>query len=171
MAIYAGQLLRSETGNYWFKYRESAQYSKVILAVILSAIGLFGCSLVIFRSLQVPIAQFAFSSPLRIISFALSTLAFSFGEEFFYRGWVQGFLDSKLERISHGANLSLLITSVIFAVQHVGGAYQGPIMLSAFLGGLIFGTIYRQYGMIAAGTVHVLANIFTAIALPKLAGL
>ena len=171
VAIYAGQLLHSETGNYWFKSREPARYSKVILAEILSAMGILGFTLVISRSMHVPIAPFAFSSPLGVISFALSTLAFSFGEEFFYRGWIQEFLGSKLEKTNHGAKLSLLITSVIFTVQHMGGIYQVPIMLFAFLGGLVFGTIYRQYGMIAAGTVHMLANILTATALPKLASL
>ena len=101
-------------------------------------------------------------------SYLLGQLAWASGEEIFYRGWVQGILTIYLVKFRWGNVAALVIASIVFAVQHVSGTYQVPLLIIALGGGVAFGLLFRRFGLVAAMGTHLATNLLLAVGLPFL---
>ena len=69
-----------------------------------------------------------------------------FGEEIFFRGWLQPILGAEW-----GAKTGLVVTAAVFAGAHLVTDVLGPVaILNLFLGGLVFGLLAFRSGGLAA---------------------
>jgi membrane protease YdiL (CAAX protease family) len=87
--------------------------------------------------------------PLPVLGFAVAILLTAFqvwGEEFFFRGWLQPALGRRL-----GAAWGLGLASAVFGAAHAIGRHLGVVALvNDGLAGLAFGLLYRRTGGLAA---------------------
>lgn len=75
----------------------------------------------------------------------------SFGEEFFFRGWLQPVLSARL-----GPWIGIGVTSILFAVAHTIGRPIGALaVVNDTLAGVLFGLVaFRSGGLIAPFAAH-----------------
>lgn len=91
----------------------------------------------------------------RTLNLAAGGLAAAIIEEIFYRGWVQ-----PLFRKRFSALLSVIFTSIIFALSHIFVA-QTPFLFAVFFPGCVMGFLRERHGNIATSTLfHGLANLW-----------
>jgi membrane protease YdiL (CAAX protease family) len=87
--------------------------------------------------------------PIQALNFAVALLLMAFqvfGEELFFRGWLQRALDMRL-----GPAWSLGLASVAFGAAHVIGRHLGVVALvNDCLAGFAFGLLYRRSGSLWA---------------------
>ncbi|MGR4863288.1 CPBP family intramembrane glutamic endopeptidase [Caulobacter sp. LARHSG274] len=80
--------------------------------------------------------------PLGLVAACLLTLFQVFGEELFFRGWLQPLLAARC-----GPWIGLALASVLFAVAHAVVVVPGPLaFLNVFLAGVLFGVLALRTG-------------------------
>ena len=168
VASYAGMVLWGKSGGYWFRNNSAGRWVATSTVGVLVVLGLLLWSSLVCRLFAVPVAPVSWNSPVLLLSYVSTQLAYSLGEEFFYRGWVQGVLGVYLAKFRWGSGAAIALAAVVFAVQHVGGPYQLPILIIAVGGGLTFGVVFQRFGLVTAAGVHLLANLVQALVLPYL---
>ncbi len=84
------------------------------------------------------------------VSFIATVLLFPIGptEEIFWRGFIQNALERKLSTSS-----SIILTSAIYGSIHVP-TLNPSLIFVAFVGGLVWGYIYRRWGLAASIVSH-----------------
>jgi membrane protease YdiL (CAAX protease family) len=87
--------------------------------------------------------------PIQVLDFAVGVLLMAFqvfGEELFFRGWLQRALDGRV-----GPAISLGVASLAFGAAHAIGRHLGVIALvNDALAGVAFGLLYRRSGSLWA---------------------
>lgn len=92
-----------------------------------------------------------------------SHLAWSLGEEFFYRGCVQALLVVWLARLPRAEWWAIAITAIVFTVQHHSTT---PVVI--FPAAVAFGMLFARFGLWTAAGVHFAANLANSFLLPRL---
>ena len=84
------------------------------------------------------------------------TLLVAFGEELFFRGFIQEGLTRALRRVRHGELVAIAVGAALSGLVHynAGVAYT----LICVLAGVAYGVAYRRGGIAAAVMAHVLLN-------------
>jgi len=116
------------------------------------------------------------------LAFVLMVLTAGFTEEFFFRG----FLQTRLESLTHSRGWGLALASVAFGLYHLPYAYLNPHWPSAgdwgaalgaslgqgIPGGLILGGlfIFSRRNLLACVLLHALVDTFPAMGLIKFGG-
>ena len=85
-------------------------------------------------------------------SFIATVLLFPIGptEEIYWRGFIQNALSKRLSTRS-----SILLTSAVYASIHLP-TLNPSLIFVAFVGGLVWGYVYRRWGLAASMVSHVL---------------
>lgn len=162
----AGILMAQQNGvGYWVKTTgKTGPGMSLFLCVVVAFITL-PVSFGVCRWYSISVNAFSPVSMAQWGEYFSRTLIYSFGEEVFYRGWVQAYLGNRLAKFRGGKVMAIFAVAILFAVQHVGGL---PVMIIALVGGLIFGAIFEKQGLLAAAAGHCLANLLQAMVLPLL---
>jgi membrane protease YdiL (CAAX protease family) len=86
------------------------------------------------------------------VSVIAAVLLFPIGptEEIYWRGLIQNALSKRLSTKS-----SILLTAALYASIHLP-TLNPALMLTAFIGGLVWGYVYRRFGLAAAMVSHTL---------------
>lgn len=116
------------------------------------------------------------------LAFVLLLFLTAFTEEFFFRG----FLQTRLQALSHSRWVGWIAASLAFGLYHVPYAYFNPLWPSAgdwgaafatamwegTLGGLILGGLYLWSGgnLVACIVLHALVDAFPASAMLRFGG-
>jgi hypothetical protein len=159
LSSYAGMLLGDQQGGYWVK--PNSRIWPTVLACLVGTGLAFLFSVLLFRGFGDPLAPGQIpSTSAEWGSYLCRTPAYSFGEEVFYRGWGLAYLTAWGGRVRFRAWTANLAIAIVFSVQHTGGVFQ---MLIAFWAGLILGTIFQRYGLIAAACTHLLLNLLVLV--------
>jgi hypothetical protein len=83
------------------------------------------------------------------------------GEELYWRGLIQRVFAGKKD-----PNTGLLVASVAYALVHLP-ALNPPLILTAFIGGLVWGGLYKMTNSLVPGIVsHVLWDLMIFVLLP-----
>lgn len=164
---YTGMVLREQDGGYWRRNHATGKWLEAVMTCIAASLLLTLVGMLASKALKISITPFSPDTTILVLIWALRILAYSIGEEVFFRGWVQGFLGLKLARFRGGRVIAVLLTSLVFAVQHTGGNAVLALGL-AFAGGVVFGTVFERHGLVAAIATHLLANVQAALLLPLL---
>jgi membrane protease YdiL (CAAX protease family) len=83
------------------------------------------------------------------------------GEEIYWRGLIQRRFAERL-----GGNAGLLCAATAYALVHLP-TFNSPLVLTAFIGGLVWGYIYRASGSLAPAVVsHVLWDLLIFVIFP-----
>jgi membrane protease YdiL (CAAX protease family) len=86
---------------------------------------------------------------------ALNGAAAAVIEEIFFRGWIQPLFKKKF-----GAIMSVLCTSMVFAMSHMFVAYA-PFIFAVFFPGCIMGFLRERHGNISTCTLfHAVCNLW-----------
>ncbi|MGL6040707.1 MAG: lysostaphin resistance A-like protein, partial [Deefgea sp.] len=83
---------------------------------------------------------------------ANNVLVVAMAEEVFFRGYLQAHWAKRWHALPHGATLACLLSAVLFGLAHAAGGWQWVLL--ATLSGVIYGTVYRHGGLLAAIGVH-----------------
>ncbi|MDR1137783.1 MAG: CPBP family intramembrane metalloprotease [Synergistaceae bacterium] len=98
--------------------------------------------------------------PRRVAAFtaagiAVNGVAAAIIEEIFFRGWIQPLFKKKF-----GAMMSILFTSMIFALSHVFVA-NAPFIFAVFFPGCIMGFLRERHGNVSTSTIfHAVCNFW-----------
>jgi membrane protease YdiL (CAAX protease family) len=101
--------------------------------------GLFKVGYTFFETLVMRGAEnvYAMRSELPLINVALFLVVTSFCEEYFWRGFVQGFTVSRI-----GAASGILLTTFLYAAIHLP-TMNLPLVFAALIAGLFWGILYK----------------------------
>lgn len=164
IAIYSGMLLGERQGGYWSKFKSAEQIRAAVpwcIGATAFATGLSYGASSIFH-LSVP----HFGSGRFVLAATLTKIAYSFAEEFVYRGCFQALLGFWLASVKHGELLAIGIAAVLFTAQHVNQNHQLHVFLVVLPAGLTFGAIFARCGILAAAAVHLVSNLLILFLLP-----
>jgi len=100
---------------------------------------------------------------------ANNVLVVAMAEEVFFRGYLQTQLAARWSALPYGATLACVLVAILFGLAHAAGGWQWVLL--ATLSGLIYGTVYRYGGLLAAIAVHAGLNLvhFVGWSYPMLA--
>ncbi len=97
-----------------------------------------------------------FGSILGISISAVLSGVIGFGEELIFRGIFLHYFQKK----THFA-VALTSSAFLFAYSHmIETGFAFGFFVYAFLNGLIFGLMWKKYGLLGSGVVHGLLNVF-----------
>ena len=166
LTSYAGMVLWDKNGGYWVRNNAGHQRSRSLLWCAVVAMALRAWTSVFLGLFAVPVLPAKWGPPLANLSYFCSQMAYTVAEEIFYRGWVLGILTVYLAKFRWGSAAALVVASIVFAVQHQNPLHPVLIMMNALAAGIVFGLVFRKFGLVAAIGVHMASNLLLALELP-----
>jgi membrane protease YdiL (CAAX protease family) len=136
----------------------------VVSAFLLYALFYFGFQATksnpVFSEGVSQVYLFRSSTPLFIIGLLL-VFPIGPGEEIYWRGLIQKRFAERL-----GGNAGLLCAATAYALVHLP-TFNPPLVLTAFIGGLVWGYVYRTSGSLVPAIIsHVLWDLLIFVVLP-----
>lgn len=160
VSMYVGMLLGDHQTGYWTKTPLAAARLSPGAAVTLSFAAIVLFTYLLCRLFQVDSAPAALATEPRLrFALLLASCNYAVVEEIIYRGCFQALLAEWFRSARFGQPLALLVVAVVFTVQHVGAMNESFRVLQVLAAALLFGWIFRRYGLIAAISLHVLSNL------------
>jgi len=159
VVIYCGQLLGDQQGGYWIKKGVRAGEAAFWSGAALLGLLAYNWAMCRFKPMALSLPVKGFPTPTELFT----NMAYSLGEEFFYRGCVQALLMLWLVRLPSARWWAIVITALAFTAQHVTTPHL--LVLPA---GVVFGLLFMRFGIWAAVATHFAANLANSHILPRL---
>jgi len=144
--------------------KNKIQYQSHLYAGLLSAVFMILITIILLVVSSQSIFKLKFIAFDDWIIVAFHAFLVSFAEELFHRLFLQAMLLNWLRKVPYGIILSIILTSTIWAISHVGVLESGGIkFVQIFLFGIILGTLMIKKGLESCVVAHMVFNIVAEI--------
>jgi len=132
-------------------FRNKKKYISIVTISVL-----FSCAALIFPAVAVGYVRFDAGWPPGALLWMVNNLIFvCFGEEVFFRGYIQNELHRRI-KAPHSDLLAIVLAAIIFGLAHYRGGVTYMVLSS--LAGLAYGWAFHKGGLLTSVSTHFFVN-------------